>query len=66
MEDHMAPPPEKEGLLWISQNLQWDYLGKSGGLFWQGAILVGKSLTVQTVHSQFIGMYVNAKKGKKS
>ena len=51
MEDHMAPPPENEGLLWISQNLQWGYLGKSGGLFWQGAILYRKSLTVQTVHS---------------
>ena len=50
----MAPPPENEGLLWISQNLQWGYLGKSCGLFWQGAILDRKSLTVQTVHSQLV------------
>ena len=35
---------------WISYDLQRGYFGKGGRLFWQGAILDGKSLTVQMVY----------------
>ena len=48
MTSNPRKPPALSKIAPYHQKMR-GYFGKDGGLFWQGAILDGKSLTVQTV-----------------